>query len=66
MKGVRFPMKTLKEQIAKENDSRWIGKAGYSCLTCSHSMSTDENELICVVNSIHKKVDEEELCKQWI
>lgn len=52
-------------ELAKENDNRWIGKAHYSCLTCSHSMSTENNELMCVLHSIHKKVNEEELCREW-
>lgn len=58
----------LEEQLHENNWSRWIGKPEYSCLTCSHSMSADNGdqmELVCVSDSVHKKVDDEHLCKEW-
>lgn len=55
----------LEEQLHEEHGGRWIGKAEYSCLTCSHSMSTENDELICVVDEVHKKVDDDDLCKEW-
>lgn len=55
----------LIKELDEENANRWIGKSEYSCLTCSHSMSTDENQLICVENENHKKVDDDHLCKKW-
>lgn len=54
----------LIKELKKENDCRWIGNSGYSCLTCSHSMTTG-TQLVCVENEIHKEVDDDHLCKKW-
>lgn len=54
----------LIKELKKENDSRWIGNPDYSCLSCSHSMTTG-TQLICVENKIHKEVDDDNLCKEW-
>jgi hypothetical protein len=60
-------MKQLKEKLHKEHGQRWIGNPDYSCLTCSHSMSTEENQLICVVDAEnHQPVSDDYLCKKWI
>jgi hypothetical protein len=54
------------DKLRKENDQRWIGKPHYDCLSCSHSMSTEDNKLICVQNELHKQVDDEHVCEEWI
>lgn len=59
-------MGKLQDELHKENATRWVGKAEYSCLTCSHSMSTDDNELVCLAQSAHKFVSDDSLCKKWI
>ncbi|MGN4714104.1 hypothetical protein ACTFR9_26755 [Bacillus cereus group sp. MYBK222-1] len=55
----------LIKQLDKENVNRWFGKPEYSCLTCSHSMSKDGHQLVCVENENHKDVENEHLCKAW-
>ena len=55
------------EKLKKENGNRWIGSPSYDCLSCSHSMSTETNELICIENQgEHKKVNEQHVCPKWI
>ena len=56
----------IKRQLHKENGNRWVGSPSYSCLTCSHAMSTELNELICVANTTHKTVEEKHVCENWI
>lgn len=58
-------MDELLKTLNEKHGDRWIGKAEYSCLTCCHSMSTEDNELICVINPSHKKVEETHLCENW-
>lgn len=63
--NVKMTKEELIKELKKENDSRWIGKPDYSCLSCSHSMTTG-TQLICVENKIHKEVEDDHLCKEWI
>lgn len=53
----------LREELDKDIS---IGsRVHYDCLNCSHSASTEDNQLICTVEPIHKLVQEAHLCKKW-
>lgn len=56
-----------KEKLRKELDKdHSIGsRLKYDCMNCSHSASTEDNQLICTVEAIHKQVQETHLCKEW-
>ncbi|AJD93116.1 hypothetical protein JMA_37980 (plasmid) [Jeotgalibacillus malaysiensis] len=56
-----------KEKLRKELDKEVsVGsRVHYDCLNCSHSASTEDDQLICTVEPIHKQVQETHLCKHW-
>jgi|GEM_PF-3987364 len=37
----------------------------YDCMSCGHSMSTDDNKLMCVFYKKHFQADEEAVCGNW-
>lgn len=55
----------VREVVYAENENRGVSKSQLGCLNCSHSFSTDDNELVCVVANPHKKVAEDHLCVEW-
>lgn len=36
-----------------------------TCLNCSNSFSTDDNELVCVLKEVHVIVQEDEHCEDY-
>lgn len=36
-----------------------------TCLNCSHSLSTENNELVCVLQETHVKVQETHVCENY-